>query len=144
MSNIDKVTTDIYRAVTMLLCKYANISYDDRIKDEIKCITQRTRPNIDSILLAVNYIYKLIVGNDHQLFWKPYVVYSTSLWIAMEIQELMQVDIHVWHEKTKIPLGELKKMELIIKGCLGHNLYLTPNEFDSFKIEFLKSVSICD
>ena len=136
------MSTEIHEAIALLLCNYAKVKYDDNVKDDIKIIIRNTKAEIDSILLAVNYIYKLVVANDHQLHWKPTTVFSTSLWIAIEVKDQIQIEIHKWHEKTSVSIRDLKSMEIIIKCSLGHQIYVSAQEFEMFKSEFLRHVKV--
>eukprot|EP00834_Sanchytrium_tribonematis_P001416 NODE_34_length_36538_cov_0.612854.p24 type:complete len:145 gc:universal NODE_34_length_36538_cov_0.612854:33053-33487(+) len=133
---------EIHNVIALILCKYHKCDdSEEKVADELKIISRNTRADYEAILMAVNYIYKLVVLNDHKLDWKPNVVFAVALWISCEIRDQIQIEAQKWHEKTQIPMRDLKLVETVFKGSLGHQLFLTAAEFDQFKSEFSKRIS---
>lgn len=130
---------DVHDVMAMVLHKFhfdPNFSIP-RLKEQLQNITLNTRTSYDAILVAMNFIYKLIHANQ-QLEWSPLAVYAVALWMACEVVENNRIAIQVWHERTQVPLRELKLVENVFRGSLGHQLYITSSEMDQFKLQFSK------
>ena len=127
-------------AIVLILQNYSIPTKNYNCFEEIKLMTKMAKADEDMVLLAINYLYKLIVSQHYQLHWSPVLIYSTCLWLALETDTNYQIDIQGWHERTLLPIRDIKEMELIIRGSLGHQLMVTTTEFNEFKSEFLKKI----